>query len=345
VQTIKPYAVVAVSENPLFDQPNYGRANAAFWETIDSEGWRKCNAGFSVYVKKIPGCENTFLILHGLKIAGWWKSQGKTEGLSIVLTAEKVEQYVARLLRDFSRTQEQNEESTQQRVRSILTENVHEIRSMNTSLYHIGYELQEKLQYEEKIKLALAKNVVALSELISARIELADLTVTNTLSARASTGRVTIYKKFDKIGRCYNAYAKKRQITITMAGDSRAMVREVEHMDMIPLLVIDNAVKYSPDGKEIEVSFQETDSHIHCDVASLGPRIEPDEREAIFQRERRGVHAVSSGRSGTGIGLYFLRQLLAPIRGIVTVHQADAGVVLGRQSYYRTIFRISLERV
>jgi signal transduction histidine kinase len=343
-QTVSPYTLLAASNASLFDQPNYAHANDAFWETIDSEGWRTCNLGYSVYTRRLPRLTHTFLILHGLKITGRWKSKGRTEGLSVVLPEEKIESYVAGLLAEFARTQGQAEELTQQRVRSMLTENVHEIRSMNTSLYHIGYELQEKLQYDEKIKLALAKNVVALSELISDRIELADLTVSNVLTARPSNKGVTVYKKFDKMARCYNAYAKKRQITINIVGDSRTQVREVEHMDMIPLVVIDNAVKYSPDRSDVEVSFQEDDTHVHCAVASFGPKIEPEESDEIFSRERRGVHAVNSGKSGTGIGLFFLKQLLTPIRGAVSVHQDNAQVVVGRQSYYRTTFRISLER-
>lgn len=78
--------------------------------------------------------------------------------------------------------------------------------------------------------------------------------------------------------------------------------------------LIENAVKYSPEGTPVEVVADADGHEIRVTVADHGPGIPHDEREAIFERFRRGKdHA----EQGTGIGLYLVRELVAAHGGTV----------------------------
>lgn len=323
VQTIAPYSLQFESTGSLFDQPNYRNLNKHFWESITSEGWSTCPAGFAVLAKKLPDNDNKLLIFHGLKVKPFWTQRGGTDGLSVVLDATRMNSYAANFLKEYETIRKELSKEIHSKTQELSTEGVHEIRSMNTSLYHIGFELQEMLLYEKQ-KLALAKNIVALSELISARIELFDLTASGIDTLPASAAAYTpVYKKFDKIIRCYIAYAAKREISFTLNGDSRGQAKGIDHFEMIPLIVIDNAVKYSPNGQSIRINFSEDDEHINVEVTSYGPKIKDDEKTSIFEREFRGEHAIKNGQAGSGIGLYFARRMLENIGASIIVKQEN----------------------
>lgn len=341
LQSCDPYGLIKESKSPFFDCPKNNPADKYFWESIKTEGWRQCPQGYSVYARTLPGTSNQLLIIHGLKIKGTWKSRGITPGLSIVVERAKVLAYMNSFLAEFESHVANFEERIDARVRSLVTESIHEIRSMNTSLYHAGYELQEQLLYGDAFKLALAKNVVALSELISARIELADLVVANSVeTTEEHVPPITVYKKFEKITKCYIAYAKRREISITISGGSHGQTQGISNFDMIPLVVVDNAVKYSPPKENVDICFLEELGCVVCEVKSLGPKIENSEKSSIFERETRGIHAIESGQSGNGIGLFFANKLMKSIGGSISIGQREEALRRNGKNYFKTVFRL-----
>src|SRR5579883_367749 len=73
--------------------------------------------------------------------------------------------------------------------------------------------------------------------------------------------------------------------------------------------LLDNAVKYSPDGGAIEVALvPRADGTVELSVRDHGLGIPPDKRESIFDRFYQ-AHA-DDHRSGLGLGLYICRQIV-----------------------------------
>src|SRR5205823_6485610 len=66
--------------------------------------------------------------------------------------------------------------------------------------------------------------------------------------------------------------------------------------------LIDNAVKYSPEGSPVEVRAATVNGCVRIDVADHGPGIETANQDVIFEKFGR-VHGTSS-KPGTGLGLY-----------------------------------------
>lgn len=67
--------------------------------------------------------------------------------------------------------------------------------------------------------------------------------------------------------------------------------------------LIENAVKYSPPGSNIAVTFRWTRDMQHLLVEDSGPGIAPGNETFIFERFRRGQDANSASKPGFGLGL------------------------------------------
>lgn len=344
IQKIDTQESILESNGIFFDTPNYKEPLNPFFQNIKTDGWTRCPNGYSIYSRKIPSLPNFILIIHGLKIQGEWKSRGRDNSFSIISPREKIVKFVDNVLQAFINEGIITAEKIDLQVKTLVTDSIHEIRSMNTSLYHAAYELQGKVLYDKHM-LPLAKNVVALSELMSSRIELADLLANeDTALSEIEHSQVIVFRKFDKIVRCYIAYAKRREIDISLTGASNSSIRGISNFEMIPLIVLDNAVKYSPSKNSVSVNIIEDNNLIVCKIKSLGPKIEDHEVDQLFNRQFRGVHAISSGQDGSGIGLAFLKILITEIRGNVTVSQENQPTSINTRIYYPTEFTLEFPK-
>jgi signal transduction histidine kinase len=75
--------------------------------------------------------------------------------------------------------------------------------------------------------------------------------------------------------------------------------------------LIGNAVKYTRADTAISIGYGWTPEGHSFTVADHGLGIPPEEREKIFEGYHRAQQAVASGESGSGLGLYLTKQLLA----------------------------------
>ena len=78
-------------------------------------------------------------------------------------------------------------------------------------------------------------------------------------------------------------------------------------------ILIDNALRYAPRGKPIEVSANHVGTRVAVRVADYGPGVPADEREHVFERFHRGK--ATSAESGFGLGLAIGRELAERMGG------------------------------
>ena len=89
--------------------------------------------------------------------------------------------------------------------------------------------------------------------------------------------------------------------------------------------ILDNAVKYSPDGSEITLSACAYDMFVRIDIADQGIGIPEDELCNIWKRFWRGKNA--EDHSGVGIGLYLTANILNTEGGRVAAKSDENGSV------------------
>jgi signal transduction histidine kinase len=83
--------------------------------------------------------------------------------------------------------------------------------------------------------------------------------------------------------------------------------------------LIDNAVKYSPEGGEVVVRAVPSAVSVRVEVVDQGMGISPAEQDAVFEKFYRGDPQHLSVPGGTGLGLYICRELVQRMGGSIGV--------------------------
>jgi PAS domain S-box-containing protein len=97
-----------------------------------------------------------------------------------------------------------------------------------------------------------------------------------------------------------------------------------EKLRQIVTDLVENAVKYSPEGGTVTVSASRRDDVVEVRVDDEGIGVPESERELIFRKFHRAASEsrdLSSG--GTGLGLFIARELLAAMRGRIWVRPRE----------------------
>lgn len=79
--------------------------------------------------------------------------------------------------------------------------------------------------------------------------------------------------------------------------------------------ILDNAIKYSPDGGDVRIELHGEDDTVRFVVQDEGMGFEPSAAEAIFERFHRLDPQQTRGIGGTGLGLYIARELVRRMGG------------------------------
>jgi PAS domain S-box-containing protein len=83
--------------------------------------------------------------------------------------------------------------------------------------------------------------------------------------------------------------------------------------------LIDNAIKYSPDGGRVEVEIGRSGGRVRFRVTDQGLGIPPAEQDRIFEKFFRLDPNLTRGVGGTGLGLYISRELVTRMNGRIWV--------------------------
>jgi K+-sensing histidine kinase KdpD len=89
--------------------------------------------------------------------------------------------------------------------------------------------------------------------------------------------------------------------------------------------LVDNAIKYSPDGGEIEVALSRSGPCVRFEVRDRGLGIPAAERDRVFDKFIRLDPNQRRGIGGTGLGLYICRELVRRMGGRIWVDGREGG--------------------
>jgi signal transduction histidine kinase len=89
--------------------------------------------------------------------------------------------------------------------------------------------------------------------------------------------------------------------------------------------LVENAVKYSPDGGRVTVEVGVAAPHMRFAVRDEGLGVPPSEHRRIFEKFYRLDPDLTRGVGGTGLGLYISRELLERMGGRIWVESSGSG--------------------
>ena len=115
--------------------------------------------------------------------------------------------------------------------------------------------------------------------------------------------------------------------TVSLKADppsngAAAAIGDRDRIEQVLVNLIDNAVKYSPDGGEVIVTTAPSATSVRVEVADEGMGISPSEHEAVFEKFYRGDPQHRAVPSGTGLGLYICRELVRRMGGTIGVRSS-----------------------
>jgi signal transduction histidine kinase len=109
------------------------------------------------------------------------------------------------------------------------------------------------------------------------------------------------------------------ELRVRAAEDVPAVAGDENQLRQVISNLVDNAIKYSPQGGDVELRLHRNGQFARIEVADSGLGIPRDEHHRIFEKFYRLDPALTRGVNGTGLGLYISKELVERMNGRISV--------------------------
>ncbi len=253
--------------------------------------------------------------------AGVIRAEHLSERLEVENPADELGQLALVFNDTFARLQESFE-----RLKRFSADASHELRTPLTAIRSVG-----------EVGLREAQTVDECREVIGSMLEEADrlnrLVDTLLTLSRWESGRVHLAPVALDVGRMVSdvvsqlsVLADERRILFVPESHGAVVVTADPLMVRLAVMnVIDNAIKYTPDGGEIRVALTGTPRGVQVVVDDQGPGIPAAERERVLERFYRIGGGGDHAARGSGLGLAIVASVMAAHHGTVEIAEAPTG--------------------
>ena len=198
----------------------------------------------------------------------------------------------------------------------------HELRTPLAAIYGAALTLRRddvelEAQLKEKLLEVITEESNRLAEIVS------DLLLASQLDT---------VKLHATIGLCDPRAIAQLELDAAQTHLPRNVALALEAPDELPSVVadpgqlrqvlsnlIENAIKYSPDGGTVTVAVAPGDLHVRFSISDCGLGIPQSEQGRIFEKFFRLDPDMTRGIGGTGLGLYICRELVRRVDGRIWV--------------------------
>jgi len=108
-------------------------------------------------------------------------------------------------------------------------------------------------------------------------------------------------------------------VVLNSADELPRVAGDPDKIRQVLVNLLDNAIKYSPDGGDVVVELEGGNGRVRLAVRDRGLGIPPGEQERIFEKFYRLDPALTRGVGGSGLGLFISRKLVSRMGGSLTV--------------------------
>ncbi len=131
---------------------------------------------------------------------------------------------------------------------------------------------------------------------------------------------------------------KKHHFILEFASSFPVFEADVRCMEQVLRNLIENAIKYSPEGGNIAIAGEVKDSKIIASVSDEGIGIPPEHQDKVFERFHRVDNPLTSGVPGSGLGLSI-------VKGHIEAHGGEVWLesMVGKGSQF--YFSLPLEQL
>lgn len=195
---------------------------------------------------------------------------------------------------------------------TLLEDTLHEVRNINKQLKSSYELLAEKIDSDNKFVADIVQTLYGNTNLLTIRLDFYDYMVNPQILLSAGKIDIPIFKKFEKVYKCLYNDRISKNINVILENKSYGLFSSTKIIEIAFFIILENAIKYSPENETIRVVFDEDKkmSRLVVRVENWGPYVDPDEQSRLFERGYRGRNAIRATNSkGHGIGLHLLKQI------------------------------------
>jgi two-component system phosphate regulon sensor histidine kinase PhoR len=197
----------------------------------------------------------------------------------------------------------------------------HELRTPLTSIYGFAETLlREDASFGEEDRASFVRYIASESERLNRLVE-------SLLSAaRLETGAVGLQLSpvdVAAVARDVAAWAGARseqhKLALVLPPGGALAEADADRVRQVLINLIDNAIKYSPDGGKVTVRVRKRRRVVELRVSDEGIGISERDQRNLFQKFFRVDAAMSRGIRGIGLGLYLVRGFVTAMGGRIWV--------------------------
>jgi len=232
-----------------------------------------------------------------------------------------------------------------------LTQKKEEQLKRDSFIALVSHELRNPLAVlktlTELAKIKLSKNALKPTSQYLEKMDEKIHFITDLLSSLVSalqigTGKIRFndnVEDFDRIVRGVIWEIKKAsgKSKIRVLGQSKAKIRvDRSRISQVCSNLLWNAMKYSPEEKDVIVELRSDESSAFMSVQNFGKPISKSDISKLFQPFFRGAEAKEKRKNGMGMGLFVSKQIVDRYKGKLYVSSSNK---------HRTIFTMKIPRM
>jgi signal transduction histidine kinase len=344
---------------PVFCKRTFNHKCIAHYRQILANGQTDtCPYGFGTDVM-IIGKKRivvTALSVSGISNKKLVSNKYSSKDVSVHLTREQYEAIKNKVIGDLKSLYEFAEKKEEVETRGgVISENqelldttFHELRKLNTQLKRQAELLSQEIEgYNpdtNKVQY-LVLNIYSTSRLISIRLNSYDFLLNPELNAETIKKPTRVFKKIEKVMHCLRLASDEKGVRINLKGTCHRTTSANDLFELLPFILLENALKYSPRNDDVEVKIVDTkDDEIHVKITSRGPRPNEDELDKLFEKGFRSKR-VEGIESGSGFGL-FLAQAICELNSIsIEIKVGDQRTYINQIAYSDFIVVLKMKAV
>ena len=217
----------------------------------------------------------------------------------------------------------QNLEAERHRLEQFISDISHQTKTPMTNIKMYTELLKEEASKGENASIEKIQSYALMIDKQTVRLEF--LIDSLTKLSRLENGTLAVVQKEEQVDRLIAASvsavkskADQKDIKIVHRKDDTLTASfDLKWTNEALINVLDNAVKYSPEGGTIEVYAEQFEMYQAVHVVDNGPGISEEDMAKIFGRFYRGSEVQQE--EGVGIGLYLAREIISKEDGYIKV--------------------------
>jgi signal transduction histidine kinase len=192
----------------------------------------------------------------------------------------------------------------------------HDLQTPLTSIAALATELRADEDQSDAVRAdldSIAHQAERLRRMVS------QLLVASRLDAGVLTPQQEVFAVQPLVERTWAALRADRPFELSVSGLPHLAIGDPDRLEQVLWAVLDNAVKYSPDGSPIRVAVEGGDGRLTVTVSDQGAGMDEQTRDHAFDQFYRAEQARKLAPDGSGVGLYAAQGLMRAMDGSVEI--------------------------